>query len=78
MMGYGLRTDGSVHAHQLKSLDWAARQVSPVDAIDDTPHSIKRCVCSKVLNKRTYSRFVQLIDHFPASGHALRDQVVAI
>jgi mRNA interferase ChpB len=26
LMGSGLRTDGSVHAHQLKSLDWKARK----------------------------------------------------
>lgn len=25
LMGCGLRTDGSVHVHQLKTLDWAAR-----------------------------------------------------
>lgn len=28
LMGFGLRTDGQVHAHQVKSLDWAPRQAS--------------------------------------------------
>ena len=36
LMGNGLRTDGSVHAHQLKSLDWAARQASFVERVPDT------------------------------------------
>lgn len=31
LMGLGLRTDGQVHAHQIKSLDWAARQASLVE-----------------------------------------------
>ncbi len=31
LMGSGLRTDGSVHAHQLKSLDWKARKASLVE-----------------------------------------------
>ena len=35
LMGYGLRTDGSVHAHQLKSLDWTARQASLVEKVPD-------------------------------------------
>ncbi|MFM9913387.1 MAG: type II toxin-antitoxin system PemK/MazF family toxin [Methylophilaceae bacterium] len=26
LMGYGLRTDGTIHTHQLKSLDWASRK----------------------------------------------------
>ena len=26
--GHGLRTDGQVHAHQVKLLDWAARQAT--------------------------------------------------
>jgi mRNA interferase ChpB len=33
LMGYGLRTDGNVHAHQLKALDWAARQASKVETV---------------------------------------------
>jgi len=33
LMGCGLRTDGSVHAYQLKSLDWAARQASFVEKV---------------------------------------------
>lgn len=35
LMGFGLRTDGSVHAHQLKALDWAARQASFVEKAPD-------------------------------------------
>lgn len=35
LIGVGLRTDGSVHAHQLKSLDWAARQASFVEKVPD-------------------------------------------
>jgi len=35
LMGYGLRTDGSVHAHQLKSLDWTARQATFVEKVPD-------------------------------------------
>jgi len=33
LMGYGLRTDGAVHAHQLKSLDWTARQAAFVEKV---------------------------------------------
>jgi mRNA interferase ChpB len=35
LMGFGLRTDGQVHAHQVKSLDWAARQASLVERAPD-------------------------------------------
>jgi mRNA interferase ChpB len=35
LMGFGLRTDGCIHAHQIKSLDWAARQASFVEKIPD-------------------------------------------
>ena len=31
LMGLGLRTDGQVHAHQIKSLDWASRHASLVE-----------------------------------------------
>lgn len=31
LMGHGLRTDGQVHAHQVKSLDWVARQASLIE-----------------------------------------------
>ena len=36
LMGLGLRTDGQVHAHQVKSLDWAARQASLVEKAPDS------------------------------------------
>ena len=31
LSGTGLRTDGNVHAHQLKALDWATRKARPVE-----------------------------------------------
>ena len=31
LTGLGLRTDGQVHAHQVKSLDWASRRASLVE-----------------------------------------------
>ena len=31
LMGLGLRTDGQVHAHQIKSLDWASRQATLIE-----------------------------------------------
>jgi len=34
-MGAGLQTHGTVHAHQLKSLDWAARQAKFVEKVPD-------------------------------------------
>lgn len=36
LMGHGLRTDGSVHAHQLKPLDWTARQAAFIEKVPDT------------------------------------------
>jgi mRNA interferase ChpB len=35
LMGLGLRTDGQVHAHQVKSLDWTSRQATFVDSAPD-------------------------------------------
>lgn len=31
LMGAGLKTDGSVHTHQIKSLDWAVRKAGLVE-----------------------------------------------
>ena len=31
LLGAGLKTDGSVHAHQVKSLDWAIRKATLVE-----------------------------------------------
>jgi mRNA interferase ChpB len=31
LLGAGLKTDGSIHAHQIKSLDWAVRKASLVE-----------------------------------------------
>lgn len=36
LMGCGLRTDGSIHAHQLKSLDWAARKAEFVEKVPES------------------------------------------
>ena len=36
LMGFGLRTDGQVHAHQIKSLDWASRRASLVERAPDS------------------------------------------
>ena len=36
LMGLGLRTDGQVHAHQIKSLDWAARKAKLVERAPDS------------------------------------------
>ena len=47
LMGFGLRTDGQVHAHQLKSLDWAARRATRVErAPDALVHEVLDCVQS--------------------------------
>ncbi len=35
LMGHGLRTDGQVHAHQVKSLDWTSRQASLIETAPD-------------------------------------------
>ena len=35
LMGFGLRTDGAVHAHQIKALDWSARKASFVERAPD-------------------------------------------
>ena len=35
LTGLGMRTDGQVHAHQIKSLDWSSRQASLVERAPD-------------------------------------------
>lgn len=35
LMGTGLRTEGQVHAHQIKSLDWASRKATLVERVPD-------------------------------------------
>ena len=37
LMGFGLKVDGTVHAHQVKSLDWAARRA---DFVEKAPEVI--------------------------------------
>ena len=36
LMGMGLKTDGQVHVHQVKSLDFGARNAKFVEAVPDT------------------------------------------
>lgn len=33
LMGYGLKTDGNIHAHQIKALDWHARQARKIERV---------------------------------------------
>ena len=35
LMGLGLCTDGQVHAHQIKSLEWATRRATLVERVPD-------------------------------------------
>lgn len=35
LTGCGTRTDGNVHAHQVKALDWAARKARRVETVPD-------------------------------------------
>ena len=42
LSGAGLRTDGNVHAHQLKSLDWSARGAQLVERVP--PHIIAQVI----------------------------------
>ena len=35
LAGCGTRTDGQVHAHQVKALDWAARKAKRIEAAPD-------------------------------------------
>lgn len=40
LLGAGLKTDGSVHAHQIKSLDWPVRNASLVERAP--PHIVSQ------------------------------------
>ena len=45
LTGTGLRTDGNVHAHQIKSLDWASRKARLVErAPPDIVQQVTDCV----------------------------------
>ena len=47
LMGLGLRTDGQVHAHQIKSMDWASRNASLVERVpDSTVQEVLACLQS--------------------------------
>lgn len=47
LMGSGLRTDGSVHAHQIKSLDWKASKASIVEQVPtDIVNQVLECLLS--------------------------------
>ena len=45
-MGFGLKTDGAVHAHQVKSLDWAAGRA---DFVEKAPEVIMQQVIDCLL-----------------------------
>lgn len=40
LLGAGLKTDGCVHAHQIKSLDWAVRKASLIERAP--PHIVSQ------------------------------------
>ena len=49
LMGLGLDTQGAVHCHQMKSLDWKIRQARlketvPVDIVDDVAARIEAII----------------------------------
>ncbi|MDX8399619.1 MAG: type II toxin-antitoxin system PemK/MazF family toxin [Gallionellaceae bacterium] len=47
LMGFGLKTDGCVHVHQLKSLDWTTRKAQRVEkAPDEIVQQILDCLMS--------------------------------
>jgi mRNA interferase ChpB len=46
LMGFGLKIDGVVHAHQVKSLDWAARRA---DFVEKAPELILQQVLDCLL-----------------------------
>ena len=46
LMGFGLKIDGAVHAHQVKSLDWAARRA---DFVEKAPEVILQQVLDCLL-----------------------------
>jgi mRNA interferase ChpB len=35
LMGQGLRTDGQIHAHQIKTLEWESRQATLVERVPE-------------------------------------------
>ena len=47
LMGLGQRADGQVHAHQVKTLDWASRRASLVERVpDSTVQEVLACLQS--------------------------------
>lgn len=45
LMGFGLKTDGNVHAHQLKTLDWTTRKAQRIEkAPDEIVQQILGCL----------------------------------
>ena len=52
LMGLGLKTDGCVHAHQLKSLDWAMRNAKMIEkAPDEIVQQILDCLIAVLEDK---------------------------
>ena len=45
LMGFGLKTDGNVHAYQLKTLDWTTRNAQRIEkAPDEIVQQILGCL----------------------------------
>ena len=52
LMGLGLKTDGCVHAQQLKSLDWTTRKAKRIEtAPDEVVQQILGCLIAVLENK---------------------------
>jgi mRNA interferase ChpB len=52
LMGLGLKTDGCVHAHQLKSLDWITRKAQRIEkAPDEIVQQILGCLIAVLEDK---------------------------
>jgi mRNA interferase ChpB len=52
LMGLGLKTDGCVHAHQLKTLDWTTRKAQRIEkAPDEIVQQILSCLIAVLEDK---------------------------
>ena len=49
LTGCGTRTDGNVHAHQVKALDWAARKARRIETAPDyLVHQVLQCMAAVI------------------------------
>lgn len=49
LTGCGTRTDGNVHAHQVKALDWAARKAQRIEtAPDSLVEQVLQCMAAVI------------------------------